>query len=357
MTQIRLEGITVRFDELIALDRVDLLVRHGETMGVLGPSGCGKTTLLSTIAGLIRPAAGHIFFDGHDITDLQPAERGVGMVFEGFALYPHMDSRDNIAFPLRVRHAEEVNVEARVEATARRLGIQRRQLLERRPGMLAAGEQQLVALGRALIANPTVLLLDEPMGNLDAHTRAWTRAQLGRLMDELHTTAVYVTHDQQEAIALADRIAVMRAGQIVQVGTPGELRVRPANVFVAQFVGSPAMNVLDARVQGELLWIEGATAPLPLPPVCRHLHDGPILAGVRPEHLAVRKAGPLPVRVNLVEPVLAHRTQLVYGELAGRPIVAEVPLQHAVRRGATLTFSAEPSDIHLFDCDDESRIP
>ncbi|MFQ5343244.1 MAG: ABC transporter ATP-binding protein [Anaerolineae bacterium] len=356
MTQIRLENVTVRFDEIVALDSVDLLVRHGETMGVLGPSGCGKTTLLRSIAGLTKPDAGHIYFDGHDITDLQPGERGVGMVFESFALYPHMDSRDNIAFPLRVRHAEEVDIEARVDATVRRLGIQRRQLLERRPGTLAAGEQQQVALGRALIANPTVLLLDEPMGNLDAHTRAWTRAQLGQLMDELHTTAVYVTHDQQEAIALADRIAVMRAGRIVQAGTPGELRVRPANVFVAQFVGSPAMNVLAARVQGELLWIEGATAPLPLPLVRRHLRDGPILAGVRPEHLAVGETGPLPVRVNLVEPVLAHRTQLVYGELAGRPIVAEAPLQHAVRRGETLAFSVGPSDIHLFDCDDETSI-
>ncbi|MFQ5595928.1 MAG: ABC transporter ATP-binding protein [Anaerolineae bacterium] len=356
MTQIRLEGITVRFDELIALDRVDLLVRHGETMGVLGPSGCGKTTLLRCIAGLAKPDAGSILFDEHDITDLQPGERGVGMVFESFALYPHMDSRDNIAFPLHIRHAEEVDIEARVEATARRLGIQRRQLLERRPGTLAAGERQLVALGRALIANPTVLLLDEPMGNLDAHTRNRTRAQLGQLMDEFHTTAVYVTHDQQEAIALADRIAVMRAGRIEQVGAPGELRLRPANVFVAQFVGSPAMNVLPARVEGDRLWIEGATAPLPLPPV-RRRHDGTILAGIRPEHLAVEEAGPLPVRVNLVEPVLAHRTQLVYGELAGRPIVAEAPLQHPVRRGETLTFSVEPSDIHLFDCDDESRIP
>jgi len=356
MTQIRRENVTIRFGEIVALDRVDLLVRHGETMGVLGPSGCGKTTLLRTIAGLIRPDAGHIYFDGHDITRLQPRERGIGMVFEGFALYPHMDSQDNIAFPLRVRHAEEVDVEVRVRATTRRLGIQRWQLLGRRPGTLAAGEQQQVALGRALIANPTVLLLDEPMGNLDAHTRAWTRGQLGQLMDELHITAVYVTHDQQEAIALADRIAVMRAGQIVQVGTPGELRVRPANVFVAQFVGSPAMNILDSRVQGEFLWIEGTTAPVPLPPVRRHLHDGPILAGIRPEHLTPSEAGPLPVRVTLVEPVLAHRTQRVYGELAGRPIVAEVPLQHAVRRGETLTFSAGPSDIHLFDCDDETRI-
>lgn len=194
------------------------------------------------------------------------------------------------------------------------------------------------------------------MGNLDTHTRARTRAQLGRLMDEFRTTAVYVTHDQQEAIALADRIAVMRAGRAVQVGAPGALRTRPATVFVAQFVGSPAMNVLAARVEGERLWIDGATAPLPLPPVRRRFHDGPILAGIRPEHLVVGEAGPLPVRVNLVEPVLARRTQLVYGELAGRPIVAEMPLQHAVRRGETLAFSVVPSDIHLFDCDDETRI-
>lgn len=356
MTQIRLEGITVRFGEVIALDSVDLLVRHGEVMGVVGPSGCGKTTLLRTIAGLIPADAGHIFFDSHDVTQLPPQQRGIGMVFEGFALYPHMDSHDNIAFPLRMRHAEEMDIEARVEATAGRLGIDRRQLLVRRPDTLAAGEQQLVALGRALIANPTVLLLDEPMGNLDAHTRARIRAHLGQLMDELHTTAVYVTHDQQEAVVLADRIAVMRAGRVLQVGTPGELRARPANVFVAQFVGSPAMNILAARVEGELLWCAGAVAPLTLPPVRRFLHDGPLLAGIRPEHLVPDEAGPLPVRVTLVEPVLPHRTQLVYGELAGQPVVAEVPLQQPVGRGETLTFSVDSLDIHLFDCNDERRI-
>lgn len=354
MALIRLENVTVRFGDVAALDDVNLVVRHGETMGVLGPSGCGKTTLLKTVAGLIKPAAGRLFFDDHDVTRFAPRERGVGMVFESYALYPHLDARDNIAFPLRVRR--ELDVDARVEATARRLDIDRQLLLAREPTKLAAGEQQQVALGRALVADPTILLLDEPLSHLDAHTRAATRAQLGRLMDEFDTTAIYVTHDQEEAVALADRVAIMRQGRIVQVGTPGELRQRPANVFVAQFVGTPSMNVLPAEIEEDRLWIEGATASVPLPLVKRPLHTGPILAGVRPEHFVVDSEGILPVSVVQVEPLLAQRAHLVHAELDGRRITVQVPAHVDVRPGVTLTLSVDARDIHLFDPHDEMRI-
>ena len=355
MALIRLEGITVRFGDIAALDSIDLTIRHGETMGVLGPSGCGKTTLLKTIAGLIKPDAGRLLFDDHNVGKLAPRERGVGMVFEGFALYPHLDSRDNIAFPLRIR--QEVDIDARVKATARRLGIDRELLLARRPTQLAAGEQQQVALGRALVADPTILLLDEPMGHLDAHTRTRTRAQLGRLMDEFDTTAVYVTHDQEEAIALADRVAVMRRGRVLQVGTPGELYQRPVNVFVAQFIGSPSMNVLGGRIEGERLWIEGATASLPRPLVRRYLHDGPILAGIRPEQLAVDPDGELPMGAVQIEPLLAQHAQLVYGEIGGQRCAARLPAHVEIRSGDTVTLTVNPRDVHLFDPHDEMRIP
>lgn len=354
MALIRLENVTVRFGEVVALDSVDLVIRHGETMGVLGPSGCGKTTLLKTLAGLFQPETGRVYFDDHEVTKLKPRERGIGMVFEGFALYPHLVSRENIAFPLRVR--KEVDIDTRVDETARRLDIDRELLLERQPTELAAGEQQQVALGRALVADPTILLLDEPMGHLDAHTRERMRAQLGRLMEEFRTTAIYVTHDQKEAIALADRVAVMREGRVVQVGTPGELRQRPVNVFVAQFVGSPSMNVLRGQVEDERLWIAGATTSLSPPPVRHFLHDGPILAGMRPEHLAADPDGELPVTVTHVEPRLAERVKLVHGELDGQTLVVRLPAHVEAQPGKTLALTVDSRDIHLFDPRDETRI-
>lgn len=362
MALIRLEKVTVRFGDIVALDGVDLVVHHGETMAVLGPSACGKTTLLKTLAGLIKPDAGCIYFDNHAVTDLGPGERGVGMVFEGFALYPHLASRDNIAFPLRMRKAPDVD--ARVRATARRLGIDAEILLERRPAELAAGEQQRVALGRALVANPTILLMDEPMGMLDPQTRAQIRPQLSQLMDEFDITVIYVTQDQQEAMAVADRIAVMRQGRVVQIGTLGEVLQRPVNVFVAQFVGSPAMNILAGDVEGERLWVDDATASIPLPPVRRFVSDGPILVGIRPEHLRTDPDGVLLVEVGQIEPHLTQRVQIVYGEIvgsepgrrAGQTLIAQVPAHTDVRVGQTLILTLDSRNIYLFDPHDETRI-
>lgn len=354
MALIRLEQVVVRFGDVVALDSVDLVVRHAETLGVLGPSGCGKTTLLRVIAGLIKPDAGYIYFDGHDVTTLQPHQRGIGMVFESFALYPHLDTHENIAFPLRVR--KQPDVETRVASTARRLSIDRAQLLERSPVNLAAGEQQRVALGRALITNPTILLLDEPLSNLDAHLRVRTRAELARLMDDLNTTAVYVTHDQQEATAVANRVAIMRAGRIVQIGTPGELRLRPANVFVAQFLGSPPMNVVPARVEGERLQIPGATGSIPLPPRYRHVGDGAVLAGMRPEHLRLDPDGLLQLTIRQVEPRLEQHSHLLHGSLDGERVTAQVADQAQVRVMETITLTVDPEHIQLFDPTNESRL-
>ncbi|MDQ4078084.1 MAG: ABC transporter ATP-binding protein [Chloroflexota bacterium] len=355
MPHIRLEGITVRYGSVTALDHISFHVRNGETMAVVGPSGCGKTTLLKTIAGLIEPDAGHVYFNERDVTDLRPAERGIGMLFQDFALFPHFDSRSNIAFPLKIRN--QPDIDKRVQETAQRLGIDRKYLLERSPTTLSAGEQQLVALGRALISDPAVLLMDEPMSKLDAQTRLRTRAQLGRLMELFHTTALYVTHDEQEARALADRMAVMREGRILQVGTPGELYRRPAHVFVAQFVGSPAMNILPARIEGEHLWIDGAKQPLPLPPLRTRLADGPILVGFRPEHLQIEAEGPLSIAATQVEPLLAQRVKVIYGEMEEEPLIAQVPATTTVRPGNTLELTIAPEDLHLFDPRDHTRIP
>ncbi|MGH2541450.1 MAG: ABC transporter ATP-binding protein, partial [Ardenticatenaceae bacterium] len=316
--------------------------------------GCGKTTLLKTVAGLITPDEGRIYFDDQDVTRLKPRERGLGMLFESFALYPHLDSRANIAFPLRVR--KETDVEERVQATAQRLGLDRNLLLARSPATLSAGEQQLVALGRALIANPTVLLLDEPMSKLDAHTRAHTRVELQRLAEQFDITVLYVTHEQHEAIALADRIAVMEEGRLLQIDTPGVLYLRPANVFVAQFVGSPPMNILQARVEGGHVQPEGASATLPLPPLRHRLSDGPVLLGVRPEHLEPDPDGPILIEVEQVEPLLSQRAQLVYGAAAGQPLIAQVPASTVARPGRPLRLNVATENLHLFDPRDETRI-
>ncbi len=258
MSSISLKGVVKRFyaegnllfekksdsNSILALNHIYLDVKDGETLGVIGPTGCGKTTLLKVIAGLEKIEEGAVYFDDKDVTKLRPRERGVGMVFQNYALYPHMVTRENLAFPFRLRKWPESMIDERVEFTARTLGVGFRELLGRMPRTLSQGQKQRVALGRCIIREPNVFLMDEPLSNLDAKLRIKTRGEIKKLLRKFSITTVYVTHDQSEAVALSHRIAIMREGKIEQVGTFDEIYNHPVNLFVAGFVGDPSMNFL-----------------------------------------------------------------------------------------------------------------
>jgi multiple sugar transport system ATP-binding protein len=285
-----------------AIDRLDLRIEDGEFFALLGPSGCGKTTLLRTIAGLEAPTSGTIQIGGRDVTRVQPGGRDVAMVFQDYALYPHMTVLDNIAYPLKVKRVAK----AERHRTAAEAGasLQLEATLERRPGQLSGGQQQRVALARAIAYRPQVFLFDEPLSNLDARLRLEARSFLKRLQHELGTTTVYVTHDQSEALALADRMAVMDAGRVRQLGTPVEVFRRPANLFVAGFIGSTPMNLLEATVDDGGLRVGRSRLPVPAD-AGPHLADGDkVVVGVRPEYAELapsERPGALAGRVTLLE--------------------------------------------------------
>src|SRR3954469_20677123 len=251
--RVRFERVTKRFGAHHAADGIDLDVESGECLVLLGPSGCGKTTLLRLLAGLETLDGGEIWIGDRRVDQLEPARRDVAMVFQNYALYPHLSVFDNIAFPLRTRHVEAGEIDRRVREAAARVGLP--DLLARRPAQLSGGQQQRVALARAIVRNPTVYLMDEPLSNLDAQLRLQTRTELKRLHRELGTTMIYVTHDQSEAMTLGSRIAVMRGGSIVQIGAPLELYRRPVNTFVAPFLGSPPMNLIEDSRHGATVGI------------------------------------------------------------------------------------------------------
>ncbi|MET8833460.1 ABC transporter ATP-binding protein [Micromonospora sp. NPDC004540] len=266
-----------------ALDALDLEIADGEFFALLGPSGCGKTTLLRTIAGLEVASGGSVRIGERDVTNLPPGKRDVAMVFQDYALFPHMTVRDNIAYPLRIKKVDRRSRGSKAADTADELGLSG--LLERRPGQLSGGQQQRVALARAMACHPQVFLLDEPLSNLDARLRLEARTFLKRLQRELGVTTVFVTHDQAEALALADRIAVMEGGRIRQVGTPTEVFRRPANTFVAGFIGSTPMNLVDTRVQGDGLAVGPARLPLPNDAHGQVTDGERLVYGIRPEYL------------------------------------------------------------------------
>src|SRR3954447_18911450 len=263
--RVRFDHVTKRFGAHVAANAIDLEVHTGVCLVLLGPSGCGKTTLLRLVAGLERLDAGAIWIGDRRVDALDPAQRDVAMVFQNYALYPHLTVFDNIAFPLRTRHVEAGEIDRRVRDAATRVGLI--DLLARRPGQLSGGQQQRTALARAIVRNPTVYLMDEPLSNLDAQLRLQTRTELKRLHRELGTTMIYVTHDQGEAMTLGGRIAGMRRGTIEQIGTPLDLYQRPVNTFVATFLGSPPMNLVDSRTGG-----------------------APVQLGIRPEDVEVAAA-------------------------------------------------------------------
>jgi multiple sugar transport system ATP-binding protein len=305
MAEIRIEQITKRYASTLALDDVSLMVHDQEFMVLLGPSGCGKTTLLRLIAGFEQPDAGAILIDGKDVTDVPPGKRGLAMVFQSYALFPHLRVFDNIAFGLRMHHVDREDVRRRVGSAAELMQISK--LLERFPMQLSGGQRQRVAVARALVMEPAVILMDEPLSNLDALLRLQMRAELKRLLNEAKTTTVYVTHDQVEALSMGDRTAVMRDGRILQVDTPMMVYDRPGHVFVAQFIGTPPMNVLRGRMGERAVEVEGHVLPVGIQDGYQPGED--ITIGVRAENIAVshdRDDSALPAEVGVVEPLGSH---------------------------------------------------
>jgi ABC-type sugar transport system ATPase subunit len=359
MGQITLSGINKNFGAVKVLEGIDLEIGKGELVVFVGPSGCGKSTLLRLIAGLDRPTGGVIAIDGRDVTAVPAADRGLAMVFQSYALYPHMSVRQNMAFGLENAHLPRTEIDKRIAEASRMLEIAG--LLDRRPGQLSGGQRQRVAIGRAIVRNPTAFLLDEPLSNLDAELRVSMRAELAALHQRLGTTMVYVTHDQVEAMTLADRIVVLRAGRIEQVDTPLALFNAPANVFVAGFIGAPNMNFIPGVVRGsvdggvEVTAFDGRV-------VLADAADGAlapgdkVTLGVRPHHL--RRVDPdvgLPVTVQLVEALGAET--VVHGKTAGgQRILAVLAGQDPLAAGDIIALAFERRQTHAFN-NDGRRVP
>ena len=351
-----IDQVTKQYGEHTVIGGVSLAAAEGEFVVFVGPSGCGKSTLLRLIAGLDEVSGGTVAIDGEDVTDVAPADRNVSMVFQSYALYPHMTVRDNMAFGLKMIRTPRAEIEQRVAEAAAILRLD--QLLDRKPRQLSGGQRQRVAIGRAIVRKPKLFLFDEPLSNLDAELRSEMRFEIAKLHRELGVTMVYVTHDQVEAMTLADRIVVLRAGRVEQIGSPADLYDRPANTFVAGFIGAPKMNFLDARVVGRdeaslLLTqagVKGGQIRLPLAGRASPADGEEVLIGIRPEHLAPgQHAGAmvLPARVAYVENLGA--TSLIHGRAAGdKPLVALTSGRYAADEGQVVELGASNDSIYLF---------
>ncbi len=343
MASLGLRGIVRDYGTLRVIHGIDLDVAEGEFVVFVGPSGCGKSTLLRMIAGLDRPSGGDVLIDGIRVNDRSAAERGLAMVFQSYALYPHMTVRQNLAFGLENQRMPRAEVDRRISEAARMLQIEH--LLARKPGQLSGGQRQRVAIGRTVTREPGIFLFDEPLSNLDAELRVQMRVELSQLHKRLQATMIYVTHDQTEAMTMADRIVVLRAGRLEQAGSPLTLYNAPANRFVAGFIGSPRMNFLDAEIVDGAVAVAGL-GTLALPGFVTNVGT-PVTLGVRPEHFDFVDRGGLPGTVGLVEHMGGE--SYVYVTLAnGTPITVRRPGQTALANGAAVRVSVADGQAHLF---------
>jgi multiple sugar transport system ATP-binding protein len=328
MAHVHFDHVAKSFGSTDVLRDVDLSIEEGELVTLVGPSGCGKSTLLNLLAGFERPTRGHVRIDGAAVDDRSPGERGLAMVFQSYALYPHLDVRRNIAFPLEIARTPRAEIAARVDAMAARLGLSA--LLDRKPAALSGGQRQRVALARALVRRPRLCLFDEPLSNLDAALRGQMRVEIKKLHEELGATFVYVTHDQAEAMTLSHRLVVLDQGRIAQAGTPREVYDRPGSTFVASFVGSPPMNLVAGRVLG--------------------LDEEHVTCGLRPEAIEVTTApapGALEASIWAVEPMGAETWVTV--RVAGETLVGRAPPTFAGSSGGRAWISFDAASVHRFD--------
>jgi len=358
MATIALDGLVKRYGKTTAVHGIDLQVNDGEFVVLVGPSGCGKSTTLRMIAGLEDISGGTIRIDGRVVNEAEPKDRNIAMVFQNYAIYPHMTVAQNIAFGLYTSKLSEAEKRMRIEETARILGLE--SLLDRRPSQLSGGQRQRVAIGRAMVRNPAAFLFDEPLSNLDAQLRTQMRLEIKKLHQRLGTTIVFVTHDQVEAMTMADRIVVMRDGRILQVGTPMELYENPTDIFTARFIGSPTMNLLPARLSEKggqrSAVVETSSAAIPVPAV--EVSGAEVLVGVRPHDLVVGEVGngglSLSGEISVVEP-LGSET-LVHLDLGGASVIASAPGKAIPKAGERVTAHALPGSLYLFDVKTERAL-
>ena len=356
MAAVTFDNVAKRYGTVSVIEGLNLDIRDHEFMVLVGPSGCGKSTALRMIAGLEEISGGKVKIGDRVVNDLEPKDRDVAMVFQSYALYPHMTVRENIEFGLKIRKTPRAEMDRKVGEAAETLGIGH--LLDRKPKALSGGQRQRVAVARAIVRDPSVFLFDEPLSNLDAKLRVQTRAEITKLQQRLQTTCVYVTHDQIEAMTMGHRIAVMNAGKIQQVGTPLEVYDTPANVFVAQFIGTPPMNFFDATVRDGRL--EAAQFSIPLPAGRKVTNGQKVRAGVRPENIlpgtATGRGATAHVQavVDIVEPI-GHQA-VVHSRAGDDLLVASFDSHQMPKVGETIDLVIELDAVHLFDAGTELRI-
>jgi sn-glycerol 3-phosphate transport system ATP-binding protein len=359
MAQVHLRGVKKSYDKLEVIHGIDMEIADGEFIVIVGPSGCGKSTLLRMVAGLERITGGEIAIGDRVVNELEPKDRDIAMVFQNYALYPHFSVYENMAYGLKIRGLSKAEIDQRVQKAAKILELGA--LLQRRPRQLSGGQRQRVAMGRAIVREPAVFLFDEPLSNLDAKLRVQMRLEIKRLQRELDVTSIYVTHDQVEAMTLADRLIVMNAGVADQIGTPMDVYERPASVFVAGFIGSPSMNFLAGKVTADRRAIDLAgtgarriTLPLGIPTTAAA--GAPVALGIRPEHLHPDTDGPLEFEIELAEPLGADT--LLHGRFGEAQELVTVRQGGHVQAkpGEKRRFKAEPGHLHVFDSQSGKRI-
>lgn len=338
-------------NKVYALRDVDLFIPEGKTLCVIGPSGCGKTTLLKVIAGLEKPDSGNIYFGDQLVNDLPPKDRGIGMVFQNYALYPHYKARGNLSFYFWIRKKPEEEIDERIKETAKILGVGFEKLLSKKPKILSGGEKQRVAIGRCIVRNPTLMLMDEPLSNLDAKLRVITRTEIKKLLVRFQVTTIYVTHDQREAQALGDIIAVMKQGRILQVGTYEELMEEPMDAFTASFIGIPPMNLLKGEVINNKFVFKNIEVPIPF-----NYNKKEIILGFHPSKLEISKEPTnLTGEIFFIESLPSDKFQTIYVEMGNINLKIQIPRESLFRVGDKVYLKL-PEKIYFFDPDTEKRI-
>ncbi|MEM9103136.1 MAG: sn-glycerol-3-phosphate ABC transporter ATP-binding protein UgpC [Pseudomonadota bacterium] len=363
MASITFKGISKSYEDVNIIKSLDLDIKDEEFMVLVGPSGCGKSTTLRIIAGLEDITSGELFIGDKLVNKLHPKDRDVAMVFQSYALYPHMTVRENIIFGLKIRKFPKEHIEEMANEAAEILGLTH--LLDRKPKALSGGQRQRVALGRAIVRHPSVFLFDEPLSNLDAELRVQMRAEISKLQKRLKTTAIYVTHDQVEAMTMGDRIAVMKNGVLMQVGTPMELYTKPANLFVASFIGTPTMTFIPVTINKDSQTLKNDVFSTPIPDdikmnVLRHAqnHSDKLIMGIRPENMRLHTQTSETSNMNLsIEAVetLGHEV-ILHGTVGDHKVVAKSALEQTPKMGETIPMDLDLSAIHLFDAKTEVRI-
>ena len=354
MSRVTFRDVKKMYDDVLAVEDVNLEIKDGEFVSLLGPSGSGKSTVLRMIAGLEDISSGEISIGDNVINDVQPQNRGIAMVFQNYALYPHMTVRDNMSYGLRLTtDLSEDAIEQRVDEAATMLGIEDH--LEKQPGNLSGGQQQRVATGRAIVREPEVFLMDEPLSNLDAKLKMHMRTELQRIHDDLETTTIYVTHDQEEAMTMSDRIVILAEGHIQQVGTPEEIYNQPVNLFVAEFIGSPAMNLFHVTLEGSSLTGDGfeyAISKTLGDEIRESTTSSDLVLGVRPEDIDVadtQSEDSIEAQIDVVEPIGSDN--YIYATVQGQEVTVRVPANVKPSVGETIYITFDESNMHLFDAD------